>query len=373
MKVKRHPKREETNLPFQQSRKWVESEREALQHYLHGDIPDDEVKAAASYEFARESASFRYAAAMFKKGAENEICAPFGITKSRPKDFDFLIMQLPGRAIWTCSQFPKLPWTKLPPSEKEKIQCHFARGAQRPFNTLDVDLLAGMKVIEKLQSLAEKTRKKRGSLRTPQRARQLLEKAQTLADETARARLLEKVQELREKVAFRERHHVRENPILAAVRGDQLPWVEHIVCTLNYRNGKDALVDAFRAWLDSNRTESFDAYYKPPIRKDSEHSLRHFHEALKNLTAARLYATLGFREAKKWTVENHKLKNGARRGYFGQKIRKKLNPRLKYLKKSESGAYKGGALFEERRQWEKALKKSMAVLKTLSGFGLMLE
>ena len=82
--------------PFQQSPKWIASERDAIQDYLHGDVPDDEVKAAASYEFARESASFRYAAAMFKKGAENEICAPFGIAKGRPNDFDFLIMQWPG-------------------------------------------------------------------------------------------------------------------------------------------------------------------------------------------------------------------------------------------------------------------------------------
>jgi hypothetical protein len=279
-------------------------------------------------------------------------------------------MQLPGRTIWTCSQFPKLQWTKLTPSEKGEIQYHFAPGTQRPFNTLDVELLVGMKVIEKLQSLAEKTRKKRGTLRTSQRASQLLEKAETLPDEAARALLLGKVQELREKVSFRELHHVCQNPILAAVRHDQQPWVEHIVCTLNYRDGKDALVYAFRAWLDSNRTGSFDAYYRPPIRKDSEHSFRHFHEALKNLTAARLYGTLGFRKAKKWTAENHNLKNGAHLAYFGQKVRKKLNPGLQYLRKRERGAYKGGALFEERRQWEQAVKKSSVALETLSGFGL---
>lgn len=370
MKAKKQPKRGGTKLPFQQSRKWVESEREAILDYLHGHIPGDEVKAAASYELARESASFRYAAARFKKGAENEICAPSCIAKGRLADFDFLIMQWPWRAIWTCHRFPKLPWTKLTPSEKREIQPHFARGAQRPFNTLDVDLLAGMKVIEKLQSLAEKTRKKRGTLRTSQRANQLLEKAQTLPDESARALLLEKVQELQEKVSFRESHHVRENPIVAAVRGDQQPWIEHIVCTLNYRDGKDALVKAFQAWLESNRAESFGDYYKPPIRKDSEHSLRDFHEALKSLTAARLYATLGFQKAKIWTKENHKRESGAIRAYFGQKVRKKLNPGLKNLKKSASGAYEGGALYEERTQWQTAVENSVAALKTLSGFGL---
>jgi hypothetical protein len=119
MKAKKQAKSEETKPPFQQSPKWIESEREAIQDYLHGHIPDDEVKAAACYEFARESASFLYAAAMFRKGAENEICAPdewprglASVTaraKGRPNDFDFLIMQFPGRAIWTCPRFPRFP------------------------------------------------------------------------------------------------------------------------------------------------------------------------------------------------------------------------------------------------------------------------
>jgi hypothetical protein len=197
MKAKKQAKSEETKPPFQQSPKWIESEREAIQDYLHGHIPDDEVKAAACYEFARESASFLYAAAMFRKGAENEICAPdewprglASVTaraKGRPNDFDFLIMQFPGRAIWTCPRFPRFPWAKLTPPEKKEIQRHFGHGAPRPFNTLDAELLAAMKVIEKLQSLAEKTRKERG------------------------------------KVSFRKQHNVRENPVLAAVRGDQLP------------------------------------------------------------------------------------------------------------------------------------------------------
>ena len=65
-----------------------------------------------------------------------------------------------GALYGRCYRFPKSPWTKLTPSEKGEIQCHFARGAQRSFNTLDVELLVAMKVIEKLQSLAEKTRKK---------------------------------------------------------------------------------------------------------------------------------------------------------------------------------------------------------------------
>jgi hypothetical protein len=67
MKAKKQAKSEETKLPFQQSPKWIEFERKAILDYLHDDIPGDEVKAAASYELARESASFRYAAARFKK------------------------------------------------------------------------------------------------------------------------------------------------------------------------------------------------------------------------------------------------------------------------------------------------------------------
>jgi hypothetical protein len=319
--------------PFWQPRKWIESEREAIRDYLHGHIPDDEVKAAASYEFARESTSFLYAAAMFRKGAENEICAPdewpkglASVTagaKGRPDDFDFLIMQFPERTIWSCPQFPRFPWTELTPPEKKDIQRHFGPGALSPFNTLDAELLTAMKVIEKLQSLAEKTRKER------------------------------------ESASFHKQHSIRKNPILAAVRGDQQPWVEHIVCTLNYRGGKDALVNAFGVWLDSNRTKYFDDYYEPPIQRDSEHSLRRYCEALKNLTAARLYATLGLSEAKRWTRENRKRENGVvSLAYFGQKMRKQR---------------KGGPLFEERRQWEKAVGKVYSCVEILLGFGLILE
>ena len=309
--------------PFRQPSKWIESERDAIQDYLHGHIPDDEVKAAVSYEFARESASYRYAAAMSRKGAADEIFAPFDIVEGRPNDFDFLIMQFPGRTIWTCPRFPRVPWAKLTPPDKKEIQRHFGHGVPKPFNTLDADLLAAMKVIEKLQSLAGKTRKER------------------------------------KKVSFHKQHNVRENPVLAAVRGDQQPWVEHIVCTLNYRGGKDALVDAFGVWLDSNRTKYFDDYYEPPIQRDSEHSLRRYREALKNLTAARLYATLGLSEAKRWTRENRKRENGVvSLAYFGQRARKHR---------------KGGPLFEERRQWEKALGKVYNCVEILSGFGLILE
>jgi hypothetical protein len=292
MKAKKQAKSERTKLPFQQSSKWIESEREAIQDYLHGDIPDDEVKAAACYEFARESASFRYAAAMFRQGAADEICAPFGVARDRPDDFDFLIMQFPGPTIWSCRRFPQFPWAKLTPPVRKEIQRHFGHGAPRLFNTLDADLLAAMKVNEKLQSLAEKTRKER------------------------------------DKVSFRKQHNIRENPMLPAVRGDQLPWVEHIVCTLDYRYGKDALVDAFRAWLEFNRTKYFDDYYKPPIQRDSEHSLRRYREALKNLAAARLYATFGLSEAKRWTRENRKRKSGVvPLAYFGQKVRKQRKGR----------------------------------------------
>jgi hypothetical protein len=52
MKAKKQAKSEETKLSFQQSPKWIKSEREAIQDYLNGHIPDDDVKAAACYEFA---------------------------------------------------------------------------------------------------------------------------------------------------------------------------------------------------------------------------------------------------------------------------------------------------------------------------------
>ena len=47
-------------------------------------IPDPEVAAAAYYELARESKSFRYAATQFKRGKEDMICAPRSVAKDTP-------------------------------------------------------------------------------------------------------------------------------------------------------------------------------------------------------------------------------------------------------------------------------------------------
>src|SRR5438552_18253187 len=46
MKAKKQSKREQTILPLQQSRKWVESERVAVLDNLHSHIANDEAKAA---------------------------------------------------------------------------------------------------------------------------------------------------------------------------------------------------------------------------------------------------------------------------------------------------------------------------------------
>jgi hypothetical protein len=354
IRVKGKKRRNGTKMKslFQQSRDWIITEREAILDYLHGDVPDEEVAAAAYYELARESKSFRYAAAQYKKGAEDKIFFPSEIAfvtvaipelRRRPDDFDFSIIQSPGREIWMCPQFPKLPWTNLSSTKKREIQSHFRQGNRSSFTTSDVELLNAMKVIEKLKKLAEETKDKRKTLRAAQRAKSL---------------------------SWIPNEDVLKNPEIAAVRSNQTPWIEHIICTVNYRSGKDALVNAFRIWLESNRTELLGRCYRPPIVRDSEHSLRKFPEILKDLTAARLYETRGFSEAKKWTMQNHKREDGIIQPYFGQKVRKKLNPGLKNLKKSESGAYRGGALFEERRQWENAVENSVAAVKSLSGYGL---
>jgi hypothetical protein len=115
---KRPRKERRTKTPFSQSPRWADVEREAILDYLHGDIPDPEVAAAAYYELARESKSFRYAATQFKRGKEDMICAPRSVAKDTPDDFDYLIMQWPWRVTWRCPQFPKMPWSKVGPKKR---------------------------------------------------------------------------------------------------------------------------------------------------------------------------------------------------------------------------------------------------------------
>jgi hypothetical protein len=342
VRAKKLRKGTKTKTPFQQSPDWIDSEREAILDYLHGGIPDREVAAAAYYEEARESKSFRYAAAQYKKGAEDKIFAsseieflPVAIPelRDRPDDFDFLIMQWPWRAIWTCRQFPDVPWTEVRTPEKQRIQSHFpSRYDCSGFNTLDADLLDAMSVIEKLKNLAQEAREKWHAVRAAQGTKSL--------------------SEIRNKNVLTD--------VIVGVRDDQTPWIEHIVCTLNYRSGKEALVKAFGAWLGANRAEILGKHYKPPIVKGSEHSRIRFKEILKSLTAARLYATLGFKEAKEWTKQNRRRKNHTLVAFFEQKLRK-----------TPTGKHYTGPLFKEQRQWKAAIAKAESELRRIDcGYGL---
>ena len=249
------------------------------------------------------------------------ICAPRSVAKDTPDDFDYLIMQWPWRAIWTCPQFPKMSWSKVAPEEKRRIQSHFpSRCDPRGFNALDADLLDAMKVIEKFKKLSQETQEKRDALRAA-------EQGKSLSERTNESGLRN----------------------LASVRNDQTPWVEHIVCTLDYRSGKEALVKAFEAWLKENRAEVLRDYYIPPIVKGSEHSPIRFHEMLKSLTAARLYVTLGCKNAKEWTRKNRRQRADALRlrPFFREKPGKQLNTK---------------PLYRDRREWEYAVAHAKSLL-----------
>ena len=324
--VKRLRKERNPKTLFRQSPRWIEVERETILDYLHGDVRAEECAPAAYYELARESKSFRYAATQFKRGAEDKICAPRFVARGTPDDFDFLIMQWPWRAIWMCPDFPKMPWSKIGPQEKRWIQSHFPSQYDRcGFRTLKADLLDAMKVIEKLKKLARETREKRDTLRAAEQGKSLSERT--------------------------NKDVLRDHSVIAAVRNDKMPWVEHIVCTLNYRSGKETLVEAFKAWLKANRAGIIRQHYRPPIVKGSEHSQRRFYEILKSLTAARLYATLDFKTAKEWTKENRRRKNYSPVPFFGQKLRK-----------TPTGKHYIGPLFKERRQWEAAMDNAQSFL-----------
>ncbi len=305
-------KQEPARVRFQQSQTWIVKEREAIQDYLTDDVPDCEVEAATCYEFARESTSFRYAATKFHEGKEHELCGP-NTAKDQPADYNFQISQWPWRAIWTCKSFPLAPWTLLKPEEKEEISDHFQGMMRpcvtRPFNTLDVEALTGMKVVKALQELADETRKK-------------------------------------------GHRDWREKPVIASVHNDQLPDVEHIVVTINYRGGKDALIKGFKSWLETNRAEALGRFKAAMLTRGEPGTLDWFKTALKQLTAARLRVTLGLKEAKAWTRRNHKhTDDGRTRPFFRQKVKGK--------------ARKGGPLFEESREWENAVTKSLSVMEIL--------
>ena len=219
--------------------------------YLHGDVVDNEFEAACFYEYATESAFLREAARLW---AEKEYSSEKIIK---------------GSVIWQCPSFPKKRWNQLSQRERANILLCFLPDQIEPLRMIDVWLLDGMGIFDRLKTMAaEVTESKKPH--KPQR----------------------KVYPIIEHPIFDARFHQRK------VR---VAWV-HVLFTLDFGKTKKRLLQEFDQWLQLRENKArFDAHRQNPIGKTGA-----FKDRLKDLAAWRLYRELGCEDALAFAQKNRK-------------------------------------------------------------------
>src|SRR5260370_26908439 len=91
-------------------------EARALQAYLYGDVPRNEIEAAVYWEHGRLSKPLCEVAARFKKCFTER---DFAQLQTLTDDTGW--WQWPWPAFWESTNFPIKPWLALEPSDKEPI------------------------------------------------------------------------------------------------------------------------------------------------------------------------------------------------------------------------------------------------------------
>lgn len=273
--------------------KWSIDEPQAILDYLHGDTPTAEVEAACYYEYARASEILRKARREYDPNEPED--SAYRALWSYPE----WVADWPALAVWTCRDYPALPWRALDKEQRESILPSFRWASAVPLIP-DARRLAGTDIFDRLKRQAEEARK---------------------------------------------------SPMVRGVRcppmiGDGA--LRHVVISLNYKEGIEAVKEAFSTWLGSEfNTKLFNDHHKLLTPKQNPHSPDRWKGLLKCLAAWRLYDELKFKGAQEWTrthCRSEIIKEGRRLRPFFRAVR--------------GAGLRGRPLFKESRQWKAA--KAMA-------------
>jgi hypothetical protein len=111
--------------------------------YLHGDVVDNEFKAACYYEYARESAYLR------------EMARFWGGEKHFYKELERKSL------VWQCPSFPRKSWNELSQQERSNILQGFRSSKIRPLLVVDLWTLKITGIFDQLETMvAEALRNK---------------------------------------------------------------------------------------------------------------------------------------------------------------------------------------------------------------------
>ena len=113
----------------------VESALLPCMDYLHGDVVDNELKAACYYEYKRESAHLC------------EMARFWGKEKHSYKEFE------KKGLIWQCPSFPRKSWNELSQQERSNVLQGFRWGKIRPLLVVDLWTLKVTGIFDQLETM----------------------------------------------------------------------------------------------------------------------------------------------------------------------------------------------------------------------------
>jgi len=135
----------------------IQEELLACMDYLHGDIVDNEFRAACYYEYARESFVLDEAARLWasrKHSYEESEHIALAIEKAFPSRLCSWWWSL----VWPCPSFPRKSWNQLSQRERTNIVQCIGSAQIQPLSVWDVWSLTTKGVIDQLNAMAAKVR-----------------------------------------------------------------------------------------------------------------------------------------------------------------------------------------------------------------------
>lgn len=313
--------------------------------YLHGDVVDDQFRAACQYEYARESKILRKAAESLLR---NSTAYVGEIVSKIEHEFHCgtWFIGTDWMFVWQCLSFPAKSWNQL--SEAERTELLYGLPASttkvQPLRLAEVIFLTAY--LEQFKEKAEQARTDWEEARTAGRPREKI-------------------------------YPILELP--------NTPFVQALL-PLDFSKSKKRLLQEIGKWLDLSENK---ARFDKQKQRTEAGTAKQAKDRLKDLSAWRLYRELGCDEALKFAQRNRKSgQDGKPRKFhdWRQDQTKKLPPNEAPLYSEESGFLKAkaralkhraelipwefGKYAEEReqqkREWEAAFRKVLKEPKKIS-------
>jgi hypothetical protein len=251
-------------------------ERPTILRYLYGDVLPGEMEAAAYWEYCRLNQEVLRIANLYQQAVSSGSGDPIMQTMIEVSSNRF--MDWPWGAIWQSPSFPAAPWIGLTAPEKNEILLFFiSQAAVKSLPTWDVRILDGQKVFNHWQNLVINARK--ASARQPIAAR--------------------------------------------CAAGDG----EHIVFTLNYREGLERTEQQFAKWLRQPEQAKLFAKYQKQ-RRGRDKGRKKLIDMLRTLAIRRVFecAKRNAAATADWLIrnqqENRKYPERRRQGFTERDIRR---------------------------------------------------